>query len=100
PSQVDGYNWALLKNEAWRNDHPNPGANDAPPYSDYALERFRLQDYPEVYPNNNWIDRLMNTWVPQTRYNLNLNGKGANVGYFVNVGYLHQSGQWKIDPSV
>ncbi|MET7000369.1 TonB-dependent receptor [Chitinophaga defluvii] len=100
PSQVDGYNWATLKNQAWKNDNPHPEVNDAPPYSDYALERFRLQDWPEVYPNNNWRDKLMNTWVPQTRYNLNLNGKGGNVAYFVNVGFLDQRGQWKIDPSV
>ncbi|SEJ16143.1 TonB-linked outer membrane protein, SusC/RagA family [Dyadobacter sp. SG02] len=53
PSRVDSYEWAKLKNEAWHNDFPNPGANNFPPYSDYALERYRLQDYPEVYPNNN-----------------------------------------------
>jgi TonB-linked SusC/RagA family outer membrane protein len=100
PTRLDSYDWALLKNQAWHNDFPNPGANDAPPYSDYALERYRLQDDPEVYPNHNWVDQLMRQWVPQTRYNLNLNGRGANVGYFVNVGFLDQSGQWNIDPSV
>ncbi len=100
PTRLDSYEWAQLKNQAWHNDFPNPDPNDAPPYSDYALERFRLQDDPEVYPNNNWVDMLMNKWVPQTRYNLTLNGKGSNVGYFVNVGFLNQSGQWKIDPSL
>jgi len=100
PTRLDSYEWALLKNQAWENDFPNPGANDFPPYSDYALERYRLQDDPEVYPNINWVDKLMKKWVPQTRYNLNLNGKGSNVSYFVNVGYLNQSGQWNIDPSV
>ena len=62
------------------------------------LYRYRLNDWPEVYGNHNWVRELMNQWVPQSRYNLTLNGKGSNVGYFVNVGYLHQGGQWKIDP--
>ena len=42
---------------------------------------------------------LMHKWVPQTRYNLTLNGKGSNVAYFVNVGYLNQGGQFKLDNS-
>ena len=98
PSTVRAYDWALLKNEAWHNDNPYPTVNDYPPYSDFALERYRLGDWPEVYGDNNWIDKMINKWVPQTRYNMTLNGKGSNVGYFVNVGYLHQGGQWKIDP--
>lgn len=97
PSSLDAYDWAMLKNQAWHNDNPNPDVNNNPPYSDYALERYRLNDWPEVYGNHNWVNELMNKWVPQTRYNLTLNGKGSNVGYFVNVGYLHQGGQWKID---
>ncbi|MDB5263236.1 MAG: TonB-linked outer membrane protein SusC/RagA family [Adhaeribacter sp.] len=100
PSSLDSYEWAQLKNQAWKNDFPKPAANNFAPYSDYALERYRLQDDPEVYSNNDWADILMKKWVPQTRYNLNLNGKGANVAYFVNVGFLNQSGQWNIDPSV
>jgi TonB-linked SusC/RagA family outer membrane protein len=100
PSRLDSYEWAKLKNQAWQNDFPNPDANNVRPYSDYALERFRLQDDPERYPNNNWVDILLKKWVPQTRYNLTLNGKGSNIGYFVNVGFLNQNGQWNIDPSV
>lgn len=98
PSSLDAYDWATLKNQAWHNDNPNPGVNDKPPYSNYALERYRLNDWPEVYGNHNWVKELMRQWVPQTRYNLTLNGKGSNVAYFVNVGYLHQGGQWRIDP--
>ena len=98
PTTMSSYEWAQLKNQAWHNDNPSPGANDFPPYSDYALERFQKQDWPEAYPNNNWVDKLLYKWVPQTRYNLTLNGKGSNVGYFVNIGYLDQGGQFKVDP--
>ncbi|GAB3427369.1 TonB-dependent receptor [Niabella aquatica] len=103
PSIVSSYDWARLKNEAWKNENPNVNPNDPvnqPPYSDYALERFKNQDYPEAYPNNNWQKMLFNDYVPQQRYNLNLSGGGDFVQYFVNVGLLNQGGQWKVDPSV
>jgi tonB-linked outer membrane protein, susC/ragA family len=99
PSELRAYDWALLKNQAWHNDNPNPGPLENPPYSDNALERYRLGDKPEVYGDHNWIKMLMHKWVPQTRYNLTLNGKGLNVAYFVNVGYLNQGGQFKLDNS-
>lgn len=99
-SILSSYDWALLKNEAWKNENPNVAPNDPvnkPPYSAYALERFRLQDDPVRYPNNNWRKILMHDFVGQTRYNLNLSGGGENVQYFVNVGALDQGGQWKVD---
>lgn len=103
PSMVNSYDWARLKNEAWANDNPGVDPNDPvnqPPYSEYALDRFMYQEYPEAYPNTNWQDMLFNTYVAQKRYNLNLSGGSEYVQYFVNVGFLDQGGQWKIDPSV
>jgi len=103
PSMVSSYDWARLKNEAWRNDNPDVDPNDPvnqPPYSEYALDRFRYQDYPEAYPNTNWQVLLFNDYVAQKRYNLNLSGGGDYVQYFVNVGFLDQGGQWRIDPEV
>ena len=99
PQVLSSYDWVTLKNQAWRNDNPTIAANDPvnrPPYSDYAIERFRLQDQPEAYPQNDWRDILMHKSVPQTRYNLNLSGGGDVTKYFVNLGVLNQDGQWKI----
>ena len=98
PSELSSYDWAVLKNQAYRNDFPT-ASPDKMPYSDWELERFRLHDKPEVYGDHNWVKMLMHKWVPQTRYNLTLNGKGSNVAYFVNVGYLNQGGQFKLDNS-
>ncbi|MBE8721976.1 TonB-dependent receptor [Sphingobacterium sp. Ka21] len=103
PSVINSYDWARLRNEAWANDNPNVSPDDPvnqPPYSEYALDRFMFQDYPEAYPNTNWQKLLFNDWVPQERYNLNINGGGDYVQYFVNVGYLNQGGQWRISPEV
>ena len=103
PSVLSSYDWARLRNQAWANDNPNADPNDPvnqPPYSEYALDRFRYQDYPEAYPNTNWQELLFNDWVGQQRYNLNISGGGDYVQYFVNVGFLDQGGQWKISPDV
>lgn len=99
-SILGAYDWARLKNEAWHNNNPDADPNNPvnrPPYSDYALERYRLQDDPLRYPDNNWRDMLMYKVVPQTRYNLSISGGGDKVQYFVNVGYLNQAGQWKVE---
>jgi TonB-linked SusC/RagA family outer membrane protein len=99
-SILSAYDWARLKNEAWGNNNPDADPNNPasqPPYSDYALERYRLQDDRLRYPDNNWRDMLMYKVVPQTRYNLSISGGGDKVQYFVNVGYLNQAGQWKVD---
>ena len=98
PSELNSYDWAVLKNQAYRNDFPT-ALPEKMPYSDWELERFKLHDKPEVYGDHNWVKMLMHKWVPQTRYNLTLNGKGSNVAYFVNVGYLNQGGQFKLDNS-
>ena len=99
PSELSSYDWAVLKNQARLNDFPNDTPPEKMPYSDWELERFKLHDKPEVYGDHNWVKMLMHKWVPQTRYNLTLNGKGSNVAYFVNVGYLNQGGQFKLDNS-
>ncbi len=94
PSTINSYDWVVLKNQARQNDLPG----STPLYSDYAVERFKLQDQPYAYPNNNWIDILLKKWAPISRINLNLDGATEYVKYYVNVGYLNQQGQWKIDP--
>lgn len=103
PTVLNSYDWARLKNEAWRNDNPNADPDDPvnqPPYSEYALDRFMYQEYPEAYPNTRWQKLLFKDFVAQKRYNLNLSGGGDFVQYFVNVGFLDQGGQWKVSPDV
>src|SRR5690606_22890347 len=70
PSRVGSYDYSLLKNQAAEND----GFGNNYFYSDEAINHFLLQDDPLRYPDNDWSKILMNTFVPQTRYNLNLSG--------------------------
>lgn len=96
PSQVDSYNSALLRNQA--------GINDGLPannfYSNDAIQHFKNQDLPNLYPNTDYTKLLLYKNVPQTRYNLNVSGGGNYVNYFINANYLHQGGQWKIEPGL
>lgn len=93
PSTVDAYDYARLRNQAGSND--SLGQNFF--FSETALQHYKLGDDPLRYPNNNWPKLLMHKYTPQTRYDLNLSGGGEYVHYFINAGYLHQGGLWKVD---
>lgn len=92
PSSVNAYQYAQLRNEAGVNDNKGPNFF----YSDDAINHYKTQDDPLRYPDNNWNKMLMNKYVQQNRYNLNLSGGNEYVTYFINAGYLHQGGQWKV----
>jgi TonB-linked SusC/RagA family outer membrane protein len=89
PQRTSSYDHAILSNELRAND------GLAPVYTPYQLDRFRLQDMPELYPNINWYDLFIKKNTPQTRYNLNLRGGTKDFQYFVNAGYLSEDGLFK-----
>jgi len=91
PNILNSYSWATLKNQEDINDG-NPAE-----FSQAALDHYRLKDDPLHYPNNNYQKMLMNKYVGQQRYNLNISGGTEYVRYFINAGYLNQGGQWKVD---
>ena len=88
---VNSYEYASLRNLAQNND----GLGDA--YSAEALEKYRTGSDPLRYPNTNWRDLLIKPYSLQQRYNLNLTGASKTVKYFVNVGYVNQGGQFKVE---
>lgn len=91
PQRTGSYDHAILTNELRAND------GLAPTYTPYQLDRFRLQDMPELYPNINWYNTFIKKNTPQTRYNLNLRGGTRDFQYFVNAGYLSEDGLFKTD---
>lgn len=90
PESLNSFEWASLQNQMNLND------GNTAPYSQAALDHYRLQDDPLNYPNNNYQKLLMHKYVGQQRYNLNLSGGTEYVRYFINAGYLDQGGQWKV----
>lgn len=89
---VNAYEFATLRNLAHTNDGLKPA------YSDYALERYRLQDDPKRYPDNDWNKINLRKYALMQRHNLNVSGAGRMSKYFVNAGYLRQGGQFKTEP--
>ena len=57
---ADSYTYATLRNEIITNDKPNATENDLV-FDNYAVERFRLNDDPIMYPSIDWRRYLLNT---------------------------------------
>ena len=90
PNFLDSYNYALLANEAYLNDNPN----NPPLYNQEALDAYRDNTRPLIYPNIDWFKEIMKPGL-QTRANFNLTGGGKIARYFVNVGYIDQGGVYR-----
>lgn len=90
---LDAYNFALLKNEAIRNDGGNLNSYD---YStDEDLQHYLLGDSPFTHPNNDLLDMFLRKYTPQAQVNLNVRGGTDFVKYFISAGYLYQDGIYK-----
>ncbi|MDR1742286.1 MAG: TonB-dependent receptor [Dysgonamonadaceae bacterium] len=86
PQMVSAYDYALLRNQVETQNGRQPI------YSDYALERYRLGDSPELYPVRNFIDEFTKDNFPMEKANVNVSGGTDRMRYFTTVGYLYQEG--------
>jgi TonB-linked SusC/RagA family outer membrane protein len=93
PKMLNAVDWATLRNEAEANDQNNPTAQK---FSDYDIERYRLNDDPYFHPNIDWLDYMLNKSAGQQQYNLNMSGGTQDTKYFVSLGYLNQNGAYKL----
>ena len=91
---VNSYEHGILKNTALRNDGLEPR------YTAEEIQKFKDGSDPLRYPDTDWKSILINDYSLQQRYNLNVSGKGKNMTYFINAGYLNQGGQFKVEPNL
>lgn len=91
---ADSYTYATLRNEIITNDKPNATENDLV-FDNYAVERFRLNDDPIMYPSIDWRRYLLNKTSVQTQHNLNISGGTKDIRYFISLGFLYQNGLLK-----
>ncbi len=91
PDMVSAYDYALLRNQVETQNGRNPI------YSDYALERYRLGDNPELYPVRDFVHEFMRDAFPMQRVNINISGGSERMRYFTTVGYLYQEGIFKTE---
>lgn len=89
PKMADSYTHAVYHNEMNRND------GVAPIFSDFAVEMFRTNSDPIIFPNTDWSEELFKKASMQTQHNLSISGGTERVRYFTSLGYLYQDGLLK-----
>lgn len=90
---VDGYQYATLLNETYRNEGTfNPATNKG--YTDEQLEMIRTGSDPDRYANTDWYRELMKPSAFQQRHNMTVNGGSDKAKYFISGGYLDQDGAY------
>ncbi|MDN5202106.1 SusC/RagA family TonB-linked outer membrane protein [Fulvivirgaceae bacterium BMA10] len=89
PEFLDSYNYALLLNEAKRNE----GRPEQ--FTDDDLAKFRDGSSPNTHPNTDWFEEALKSSAPQHQHNLSISGGGDKVSYFASIGYLNQDGLYE-----
>lgn len=64
-------------------------------YSPEAVRKHGDGSDPWGYPDTDWFADAFNTWSPQSRHNLQVNGGTENIKYFGSLGYLDQDAYYK-----
>lgn len=88
-SFADSYTYAKMYNYTQLTDGVDP--KDLR-FDETALNHFRLQDQPLLYPSINWMDYIMKDYAPQTQYNVNVTGGNEKAKFFTSIGILNQDG--------
>lgn len=89
--RTHSWEYAELRNQALRNEGKQPA------YNDYQIQMYRSGADPVFFPDRDIMKEFFKDWAPQTRVNVNMNGGTDKVNYFINVGYIGQSGQFKTE---
>lgn len=92
PKFLNSYDYALLKNEGYLNDHPD----GKPIFSDTDLQKFKDGSDPIFYPNSERYKSLVKDISFMHQINANVRGGTKLVRYFVSLGYLNQGGQYDV----
>ena len=82
--------YARLSNEAAFNENPNAEM----PYSDEEIEMFRNGSNPDMYPNTNWYDLVLDDLAVMTKHSVSVSG-GNKVKYFTSLGYMYDDSNLK-----
>lgn len=89
PRPLGAYDYAVLYNEALRNQ------GLAPSYTDADLEHWQLGDDPYGHPDVDWYDALVKDHFWEQQHILNLTGGTETVKYYVSGEYNYAGGPFK-----
>lgn len=85
---VDGARWMEVYNEVLTSRSPD----SAPKYSQKAIDYTRNGINPYVYPDVDWYDLLFKESTMNQRINLNVQGGGSRLTYYMSLQANHDTG--------
>lgn len=85
PKTVSSYDYARLYRVAALNSNPN----QEPYFTEEMLEHYRKGDNPDLYPNTDWMDLLMNDNPITTKHSLQFAGATEKLNYNLGIGYMN-----------
>jgi TonB-linked SusC/RagA family outer membrane protein len=91
PKYLSGYDYALLVNEA------HELRNEDPMYDDIELRVIRDNLDPDLYPNVNWQDEILNKTSFKQSYFASLSGGGTMARYYTSLGMSDETGAYKVE---
>lgn len=86
PKMVDAYTYANAINEARLNDGLSPR------YNSQELDAFRTGNYPNLYPNVDWVNETFRDVAHTNRYDLEFRGGSRNFRYFALMNLISDRG--------
>ena len=89
---ADSYTYAQKFNLSQINDGV---ASDKVRFSPDAVEAFRTNSDPILYPSTDWMKYILKPLADQSRTNVSVSGGNDNVKYFASLGVLSQDGLFK-----
>lgn len=91
PKMLDGVDYMKLYNEGRR----NAGLDET--YSQEQIMKTASGLDPYMYPNVNWIEEVYKKNSSITNFNMNINGGGEAVRYYLSASIYSQTGPYKVD---
>ncbi|WP_374048098.1 TonB-dependent receptor [uncultured Parabacteroides sp.] len=86
PKYLDSYNYAVLLNEAYKND----GLEGL--YNDTDLQKFKDGSDPDHFANSDWLDALFSENGLFHNHHLSVNGGSEAIKYSLSFGYHNKEG--------
>lgn len=94
PQFADGVTYMEIANEAYKNSFPT---DPNPRYTAERIAATRAQSDPDLYPDVNWMDVILNRRGQNRRARVNANGGSDKAQYYLSVGYYDETGMFKTD---
>lgn len=93
PLVINSLQFAELRNQAGFND----GLGNFSQFSEKAVEHYRKNDAPDLYPSNNWFERYFRDFSDMKRIGVNVTGGNDKVTYFSNLNFMRQGGYFNTE---